>query len=302
MNAILSNSPRSLLQYMKDEIGLTIVMAVILVLIVALAILLAVQIVREKRKKEQNAREETSPAPPGDKPAAEEPLSPSEEAEPAERDPAESEAEADGAQKTAAESGAENTEDGNRPPKAESAEAAEKRIKPEEEEPMKKKGPIAAPAKEQKAAPKKEPKQKAVSKPTVLSSKPPVPPKAAVVPPKTANGGKWIIFAEERGGYGFKLVASNGEVMLLSSAPYASLQSAKSGVKTYQDNVKAGRLEIAETKSGSFFVKINNASGRLLATSADYKTRSSAESAAESIKRWAETTVILVEEEPDEKK
>lgn len=117
-----------------------------------------------------------------------------------------------------------------------------------------------------------------------------------------ASGGKWIIYEEERGGYGFKLLASNGEIMLKSSAPYASLGSAKVGIKTYQDNIAAKRLEIIETKKGNFFVQINNANNRLLATSADYKTRTGCESAAESIQRWAPATLILIENETREEK
>lgn len=153
------------------------------------------------------------------------------------------------------------------------------------------------PEKEEKKPVKAEPKK--TSKP----AKPAPTPVAAPIVKSGKNLGKWVIFEEDRGGFGFRLMASNGEQMLKSSSPYASISSAKSGIKTYQDNIAAGRLEINQTKNGNFFVQINNASNRLLATSADYKTRSSCESAADSIKRWAPTTVIVVEndEEPDKK-
>ena len=85
--------------------------------------------------------------------------------------------------------------------------------------------------------------------------------------------------------------------MLTSSVPYASLQSAKTGIQTYKTNIaKAENVQIEETKSGSFFVRILNARGALLANSADYKSRSSCESAAESIKRWATTDAVEVAE------
>lgn len=87
--------------------------------------------------------------------------------------------------------------------------------------------------------------------------------------------------------------------MLKSSSPYASLQSAKAGIKTYQDNIAAGRLEVVETKKGNFFVQVNNASGRMLATSADYPNRSGCESALQSIKRWAQTSTIVQESEDE---
>ena len=118
--------------------------------------------------------------------------------------------------------------------------------------------------------------------------------------PATKAAGKWVLYEEDRGGFGFRLLASNGEIMLKSSSPYASLQSAKAGIKTYQDNIAADRLEVVETKKGNFFVQVNNASKRMLATSADYPTRSSCESALSSIKRWAQSTTIVTESD-DEK-
>ncbi len=133
-----------------------------------------------------------------------------------------------------------------------------------------------------------------VFKPAKAEEKPAEP----VAPAKSGANGKWVITKDNRGRYGFELFASNGEMMLESGTPYATLASAKSGIKTYQDNIAAGRLEINETKNGTFFVQVLNARGGLLATSADYKTKSACSSAADSIKRWAQTTVI--EEAPDE--
>lgn len=161
-------------------------------------------------------------------------------------------------------------------------EAQEQPEEKKEEQPLEEQAPAASVA---PSAPKKAERSETASN---------VP---APSPGKKKEGaiGKWVIYEEERGGFGFKLLASNGEVMLKSSSPYASPTSAKSGIKTYQDNIAANRLSIVETKSGSFFVQINNGSNRLLATSADYKTRSSCESAADSIRRWAASTVITME-------
>ncbi len=124
--------------------------------------------------------------------------------------------------------------------------------------------------------------------------------KPAAAPKASGANGKWVISKDERGRYEFALYASNGEMMLESGTPYATLSSAKSGIKTYQDNIAAERLEINETKNGAFFVQVLNARGGLLATSADYKTRTACTNAAESIKRWAQTMTIEVEEESDE--
>lgn len=176
----------------------------------------------------------------------------------------------------------------------------EKEEQPQEEQAPKEEQQEPAPQENQETAEEDERKKERTAKKLETLEKPAAKPTPAPVKPKKDGAvGKWILYEENRGGYGFRLLASNGEIMLKSSSPYASQQSAKAGIKTYQDNIAAGRLEIVETKSGSFFVQVNNANNRLLATSADYKTRASCESAAESIKRWAATTVIATESEPD---
>lgn len=254
----------NLSEYLKNNIPLLIVFVLIIALIIVLAVLLILQLLRKKKKVEE-ITETTERSEP------ENSDSDSLEVNPQESD--------EGTPAPETESEPEITID-------ESVETEPEQTQTEiikEEDAMKKT------EKEEKKPVKTEPKK---------TNKPVIPPVKGA-----KNPGKWIIYEEDRGGYGFRLVASNGEQMLKSSSPYASLSSAKSGIKTYQDNIAAGRLEINETKNGNFFVQINNASNRLLATSADYKSRSSCESAADSIKRWASTAVIVVEsdEENDKK-
>ncbi len=110
-------------------------------------------------------------------------------------------------------------------------------------------------------------------------------------PAKSGVGGKWVV-EEVKGKFWFSLYAPNGQVMLESATPYATLQNAKAGIKTYQDNIAAGRLEITEHKNGDFQVQVLNARGGLLSTSSTYSSRSQAESASASIKRWATSNVI----------
>ena len=116
--------------------------------------------------------------------------------------------------------------------------------------------------------------------------------------PKTSGvGGKWVIEEDKNGKFWFSLIASNGQIMLESATPYGSLANAKSGIRTYQDNIAADRLEIVEHKNGDFQVQILNGSKRLLATSSTYSTRAQAESTRDSIKRWSQTSVIEVKDE-----
>ena len=252
-----------ILEYFKNRIPLVIVLAVILVMILVLVITLIVELA--KRKKQRKAQD----GQPAEQPVEEKPAEQPAPVPAAETAPAAAEE-----------------------PKKAPAQVVVDEDDEEYEEYEKEKRPASAPAKK-------------TNKPFVMPSKPfgtLVKPISAPATKTAGSIGKWVVYEEDRGGYGFRLHASNGEVMLTSSSPYASPSSAKSGIKTYQDAVAAGRMAIVETKSGSFFVQISNASNRLLATSADYKTRSSCESAAESIKRWASTTIIVVEKEENDKK
>lgn len=269
----------NLINYMKDHIALTVVLAVVLVLIIALIVLLAVEIARSKKRAKAN----------GNAPA------PAEEAAPDEPEEEKPLPEAEAPEATQPEAAQEEPA----PPTEAEAQPTEQKTEPTKNEmagyvfvPVKKdRAAEKAPATATKEEPMKQEKKAQPEKKT----QPAAAPVAAKKPAKKESVGKWIIYEEDRGGYGFKLVASNGEVMIRSSSPYASLSSAKSGVKTYQENIAAGRLEVVETKKGNFFVQVNNASKRLLATSADYPTRSSCENALASIKRWAATTVVVVE-------
>lgn len=251
--------------YIQDHIALTVVLAVVLVLIIVVFVLLVVEISRKKHKTTSAEQAATDPEVKDSMP----PEKPIEEI-----------------------------------PAAPAAETPQPPQEPQKDElagfvfvPVKKEKKTAAEEAALEDPMKQEKKTDKKPAPTPVAAK-----KPAAKPAKKETVGKWIIYEEDRGGFGFKLVASNGEEMIKSSSPYASLSSAKSGIKTYQDNIAAGRLEVVETKKGNFFVQVNNASKRLLATSADYKTRTSCENAMESIKRWASTTVIAVEGSDDGEK
>lgn len=197
------------------------------------------------------------------------------------------------AQKAEAERAAETQTEETAPQTEETAPQAEEEAPAAE--------PEAAETQPQEEEMKKETAKAAAPKKT--ETKPAAKAAVAVKTPakKEVSGanGKWVI-TKDGDRFGFELVASNGEVMLESSISYSSLAGAKGGIKTYQTNIAAGRLEIKETKNG-FRVQILNGSNALYAASADYKTRASCESACESIKRWAATAVVVVEGEDEAK-
>ena len=128
--------------------------------------------------------------------------------------------------------------------------------------------------------------------------------KATTVEPiKTAYSGKWVI--SESGTntdgtptYCFELRASNGE-KLLSSVDYKSLNGAKNGIKTYKTNIEKDNFTIAQNKKGDYFFKLLNGSGNLLSTGETYPNKTNCENAVDSVKRFAATAIIFVDEKDE---
>ncbi len=287
----------AIINYIKDHILLTVVLAIVLVLIIVFVILLAVDLSRKKK----NAK--TKPAlQPSEEPAAVPPCAP-------ETAPAEEKAE----EPAPAPEPMPET-----PPQAPPAEE-EKEPEPIQTEtpgyvfvPVKKDRPAdkkPAQAEKQKEETVKQEKKTdkkpaQTAKPVAPAAKPAAPAAKPVAPAakpaKKESVGKWVV-ENVKGKYWLSLIAPNGQVMLESPTAYASLSGAKSGVKTYQDNIAAGRLEITEHKNGDSQVQVLNGRGGLLATSSTYSSRSQAESALASIKRWAATAVIVESDESDKK-
>ncbi len=269
------------LQALQDNLVLSIVLGVIAVLIVALTVVLIVLTVKACKlavaKKAQPAPAEAPAAP-----VSEETPEPQEA--PAEEPAAQAEPSAEEKPQTyfaPAPIFPQQTEEPETPAPAPAAEEepAEEEAEEKEDETMKKDG-----TEEKKPIAKRASASPYVYKPGRTEE-------PAPAPAKSSAGGKWVI-EEVKGRYWFSLYANNGQVMLESATPYATLSSARSGIKTYQDNIAANRLEITEHKNGDFQVQILNARGGLLATSSTYNSRGDCEKALESIKRWATSTTI----------
>ena len=117
---------------------------------------------------------------------------------------------------------------------------------------------------------------------------------------KPAYTGKWVIFEnEETGSYYFELRASNGE-KLFTSIEYTSLSGAKNGIKTHKNNILKGNIVISQNKKKLYFFKILTGSKQLLCTGETYASRSNCESAVESVKRFAETAVIVLNKKDED--
>lgn len=106
--------------------------------------------------------------------------------------------------------------------------------------------------------------------------------------------GKWVIVTEDDGRLYAYLKASNGEKMLATEG-YSSLSGIKSGIDTLKKNIQKDNYAINLDKNGNFVFKIFSGANRLLCVGEGYSTREQCEKAFSSVKRFAATAVITVE-------
>jgi len=116
--------------------------------------------------------------------------------------------------------------------------------------------------------------------------------------------GKWVICRivtsenaaqktpeNEEENYFFELHASNGE-KLLSSEEYTSYNGALRGIETHKANILRNNFKITLSKKGDYIFKLLSGKNLLLCLGENYPTRARCESAIESAKRFAKTAII----------
>ena len=113
-------------------------------------------------------------------------------------------------------------------------------------------------------------------------------------PEKRKYTGKWKI-SQESDGYTATLSASNGGT-LLKTEKYKSLSGVKNGIETIKKNIDGGNFAISVDKYGHYRFKLFNQSNRLICVSEDYSSKNKCENGIESVKRFAKTDVIIMEE------
>ncbi len=111
--------------------------------------------------------------------------------------------------------------------------------------------------------------------------------------------GKWVIcrvVTEDKADesdemYFFELHASNGE-KLLSSEEYTSYNGALRGIETHKANILRDNFKITLSKKGDYIFKLLSGKNMLLCMGENYPTKARCESAIESAKRFAKTAII----------
>ncbi len=177
--------------------------------------------------------------------------------------------------------------------------------------------PVAQPLVQEEPAPRVEaPAPKAVAEPVVeaqpstqpepqpvapeskqetIPAQNPEPVVETKVEPVTAKpryAGKYEVFPEA-GLFKYRLKASNGEILIVSNG-YTTRNGAISGIDTLKKNVEAGKFElITDKNSFSQFRLFTQNGSRQIAAGEFYETMKRAESAMESVKKFAGTEKIV---------
>lgn len=120
--------------------------------------------------------------------------------------------------------------------------------------------------------------------------------------PLDKTNGKYEIF-HEAGGYRYRLVASNGQV-LATSEVYTSTKGAQNGIGTLKSNLDKLIFRVETDKHRKSQFTASTQQNKLLVQSANYSSKTQAESAQESFKNFATATKIVlitevVESEPE---
>lgn len=99
--------------------------------------------------------------------------------------------------------------------------------------------------------------------------------------------GKFEIYQDKRGGFRFRLKASNGQ-NILASAGYKAKSGCTNGVASVQKNAPDdSRYERKETKSGKHMFNLKAGNNQVIGTSESYESVSARDNGIESVKKNA---------------
>ena len=155
--------------------------------------------------------------------------------------------------------------------------------------------------KETKAPTKKASTKKAPAKKAVKKEEPASGEKVLVEASKDdKTNGKYEIF-KDSGGFKYRLVASNGQVMA-NSEVYTTAKGAQNGIDTLKSNLDTLVTHIETDKHRkSQFIGCTS-QNKVLVHSANYSSKTAAQSAIDSFKNFAKATkIVLIQEEDDSK-
>ena len=137
---------------------------------------------------------------------------------------------------------------------------------------------------------------KSVKKATVKKVKAEKPASETTEEPKKTNRakGKYEI-VQDATGFKYYLKASNGETLIVSES-YTSLLGCKNAIKRLKENTLTATIKVEEDKNHNFQFHVVKGT-RVVAHSANYNTKISAQNASKAFSKYVNTDVIKLQEE-----
>ena len=87
--------------------------------------------------------------------------------------------------------------------------------------------------------------------------------------------------------------------MLLKTEYYTTLSGVKSGIETIKKNVESGNFAISIDKHNHYHFKLFSKANKLICVSEDYSSKAKCDSGISSVKRFANSSTIILEETND---
>lgn len=107
--------------------------------------------------------------------------------------------------------------------------------------------------------------------------------------------GKYLLYNEGGFFYKYRLVANNGQALIISE-PYKDEAACRKGIETLKNNIDSLKIDFEKDKNKMWCFRLITAQGRPLAQSANYKTQKLAESASQSFKNFVGAEKIEIDD------
>lgn len=104
--------------------------------------------------------------------------------------------------------------------------------------------------------------------------------------------GKFVISKRYNGEYQFILVASNGEVILVSEG-YATKAACENGIESVKKNaVELDRFDKKVSSNGKYYFNLKASNGQIIGSSEMYESLNGRDNGIESVMKNAQTQIL----------
>lgn len=107
--------------------------------------------------------------------------------------------------------------------------------------------------------------------------------------------GKFEVYNDAKGGFRFRLKATNGQVILASQG-YKEKAGCSNGIKSVKKNSQdSARFETLQSKSGDWYFNLKSTNGQIIGTSQMYSSESAMKNGINSVGNNAPDAEIVEE-------